>query len=238
MISLEELIIIGNETLEKKTMDIVEKNDAVTWIQLSITYIHRVIRDKFQLRLFNQIVDKQVDVDFYFVHQIKALIGILEACKKIPNEYRDIDDRYVVLTKMLNNFHSFVSTSKRRYNNRIEDCNKFQDEYDIQDAIHSILMLLFNNVKREDYVPSRGGANSRIDFHIPEIKTGLEIKFSSGNHKDKSISEEISVDIQRYKGNTLIEKIIFFVYDPQASINNVGGLKELEDNNIEIIIKP
>jgi hypothetical protein len=238
MINIDDLIKMSDDVLAKKESDIIYVNDASTWIQMAINYLHRVIKDNYQLRLFNQQLNKEPVQDFYYEHQIQVMRSILVACKEIPNEYRDIDDKYVVLKQLFNNFHKYVSTSKRRYDNRSEACNKFDDEYDIQDAIHSILVMLFINVKKEDYVPSYGGANSRIDFFVPEIKLAIEVKMTGETHKQKKISEEIAIDIQRYKGNTQYEHILFFIYDPRSLLNNPGGLKELEDKNIEIIINP
>ena len=232
---------MGDEVLNKKERESVSLIDASKWIQLCVNYIHRVMKDNYQLRLFKEIADRP---HFnhgrdYHVSQIVQMKSIIEACEIIPNQYRDIEDKYIVLVEMLNNFHKYVSNSRRRYNNRVNDCNKFKDEYDIQDAIHSILLLLFDNVKKEDFVPSHAGGNSRVDFFLPEIKTALEIKYCRETHKDKEITEEISIDVQRYKGNTQYEKILVFIYDPDGNLKNPGGVLELEDNNIiQIVINP
>ena len=242
MKNIDDLIKMGDTVLETSDEYIVDVLDATEWIQLSKNYIHRVMKDNYQLRLFSEVADKPLfgEGTAYHLSQIKRLIAILKACKEFPQEYREVEDEYIILRQMLTNFHKFVVTSKRRYSDRGDQSNQFKDEYDVQDGIEAILRLIFHDVRREDYTPSRAGGNSRSDFFIRDISTVLEIKFVSGIMNDKKLGEEIIVDTERYKGNTEYEKFLFFIYDPDSKIKNPQGLKDVEKNNknIEIIIVP
>lgn len=198
------------------------------------------MKDNYQLRLFKQISDKPLFTTAYHPSEVKQMSSILKACRDIPQIYREIEDSYVVLREMLKNFHKFVVTSKRRYSNREYEANQYMDEYDVQDGIESLLRLIFKDVRREDYVPSRAGGNSRSDFNIIDVKTVLEVKYVTSNMSDRRLGEEMVIDIERYKGNTSYEKVLFFVYDPDTNIKNSQGLRDIElsNSNVEVIISP
>lgn len=239
-VNLLSLIDKGNEILLYGTdRGYIELTNIAKWIQYSKTYLHRIINDKYQLRLFQDIADKPKYDDSYEISQVLKMVGILESCRSIPLEYRRIENKYLLLREILNNFNKYATESLRRTRGRENQSNKFEDEYDIQDALHSILKLFFTDVRREDYIPSKAGGNSRIDFYLPEISTGIELKFASDKLRDKDIGAQISIDIQRYKGNIQLENLIFFIYDPKSELRNAESLKDLKENKgVEIIISP
>lgn len=239
-INLLNLISQGNEILSMtEDNESIELIHIVKWVQYSKTFLHRVINDKYQLRLFQEIADKPQFSTAYEISQVLRMIGILESCRSVPLEYRRIENKYLLLREVLRNFNKFATESQRRSRDRDGQCNRFEDEYDIQDALHSVLKLFFSDIRREDYVPNSGGASSRIDFHLPEISTGIEVKYATNKLKDKDIGDQISADIQRYKGNIQLESIVFFIYDPDSKLRNPEGLKDLQGNKgVEIIINP
>jgi len=58
---------------------------------------------------------------------------------------------------LVNRFHIVSTQLKRRYNSR--DTLNINDEYDVQDLFHALLKIYFNDVRPEEYSPSRGGAS-------------------------------------------------------------------------------
>lgn len=116
---------------------------------------------------------------------------------------------------------------------------EISDEYDVQDYLHSILLLFFDDVRDEDTIPKKAGGSSRGDFLLAKEGIMVETKVSSSKLKDKDLGEQIIVDIKRYTGNPAIKKIYFFVYNPYYDLKNPVGLeKDLsKDKNIEVIVK-
>lgn len=50
------------------------------------------------------------------------------------------------------------------------------DEYDVQDLLHALLRLYFEDVRPEEWTPSYAGKSSRTDFLLPEIDPVVETK--------------------------------------------------------------
>lgn len=53
-----------------------------------------------------------------------------------------------------------------------------EDEYDLQDLLHGLLKLHFDDVRVEDFAPERGGGRSRIDFVLKSERLVVEAKMT------------------------------------------------------------
>jgi len=95
---------------------------------------------------------------------------------------------------------------------------EIKDEYDVQDLLHSLLLVHFDDVRPEEYT--------------------LETKMTRENLKDKKLGEELIIDIEKYAKHLDCEKLYCFVYDSKEFINNPKGLeKDLSNNSDEIEVK-
>ena len=145
-------------------------------------------------------------------------------------------DKIQILEEVLNNFHRVVRQLRNRHENRTT--LEIKDEYDVQDLLHSLLLVHFDDVRPEEYTPSYAGATSRMDFLIKDINTVIETKMTRENLKDKKLGEELIIDIEKYAKHPDCEKLYCFVYDPKEFINNPYGLeKDLSNNSDEIEVK-
>lgn len=136
------------------------------------------------------------------------------------------------LSKIENIFNRFIHVAKKledRHNQR--NTLKIEDEYDVQDLFHSILKLYFDNIEDECTSIKRDSTANRIDFFLPDESIAIEIKFGT-RWKDKArttrksmktirhdIKQEIINDKEAYSNQSLYQKILFFVYDPDNQIN-------------------
>lgn len=143
----------------------------------------------------------------------------------------------ILLNHIFSNFHRSAQQLLKRHNGR--DTLIITDEYDVQDYLHSLLLLFFDDVRDEDPLPKKAGASSRGDFFLPKEGIMIETKISSDSNKDKEIGEQIIVDIKRYTANKDVKKIYFFIYNPNYKIKNPAGLeKDLSaDKNIDVVVK-
>lgn len=106
------------------------------------------------------------------------------------------------------------------------------DEYDVQDLLHSLLKLYFDDVRDEEPIPSFAGASSRTDFYIPEIKTFIEVKKTRSGLKDKELRDQLIIDIEQYQKHQGCEKIYCFVYDPDNILRNPAAIRnDLEEKH-------
>jgi hypothetical protein len=76
------------------------------------------------------------------------------------------EDRIVALCRR---FPLFVDRLQNRQRSRNPVC--VDDEYDVQDLLHAILKLHFDDVRPEEVTPSYAGSASRVDFYLPRWTT-------------------------------------------------------------------
>lgn len=102
----------------------------------------------------------------------------------------------------------------------------------MQDLLHSLLSLYYDDIRPEEWTPSYAGSSVRIDFVIPEIKTVIEVKKTRDSMTDKKLSEELIIDIEKYQQHPDCEKIYCFVFDPDTILRNpVAIKKDLEEKH-------
>lgn len=139
--------------------------------------------------------------------------------------------------KLINRFHVAANQLKRRYDNR--QTLRINDEYDVQDLLHAFLKLHFDDIRPEEYAPSKAGGASRLDFLLKSEKIVVEAKMASSILNDKKIGEQLIVDIERYKAHPDCDRLVCFVYDPDHHIRNPIGLeKDLsrKGEKLEVIV--
>jgi hypothetical protein len=143
----------------------------------------------------------------------------LESPKKKSQE-----PRLDIVLRLINRFHVAANQLKRRYSNR--ETLRINDEYDVQDLLHAFLKLHFDDIRPEEYAPSKAGAASRLDFLLKGERIVVEAKMASASLNDKRIGEQLIIDIERYKAHPDCDKLVCFVYDPDHQIRNPIGLEK------------
>ncbi|NJO37381.1 MAG: hypothetical protein HC871_06855, partial [Rhizobiales bacterium] len=93
-------------------------------------------------------------------------------------------------------FQLFVDRLQTRQRSRAP--YDVDDEYDVQDLLHAILKLHFDDVRPEEWTPSYAGNASRIDFLLPRERTIIEAKMTRPNLGQKEVANELIVDVARY----------------------------------------
>lgn len=145
-----------------------------------------------------------------------------------------------IIRRIFSRFHRIVRQIRSRYNNRPTiDVN---DEYDVQDLLHVILQLYFDDIRCEEWTPSYAGKSSRMDFLLKKEKIVIEVKKTRQGLSDKEVADQLIIDVDRYKVHPDCCKMICFVYDPEGRIANPKGL--MNDLNgqhqgfAEIVVEP
>lgn len=120
-------------------------------------------------------------------------------------------------------FPAVARTFRKRYAGRAKFDVK--DEYDVQDLMQALLAVDFDDVRREDAVPSRAGRNSRIDFLLNDEELGLELKMASPKLRAKELGVQLVTDIERYRAHPKCKTLVCLVYDPDHQIENARGIE-------------
>jgi len=184
----------------------------------------------------------------FFGYGIDALFSAIDnsltnSGYKEPDKKESKKDNIALdtLVQIFKKFHTSALQLTKRYNNR--DPFLINDEYDVQDYIHALLKICFNDIRPEEYTPSYAGSSSKIDFLLKDEKILLETKYATPKLKDKKIGEQLIIDIDKYKNHPDCEFLVCFVYDPNFNIKNPYGLeKDLSGKrdklNIKVYIYP
>jgi DpnII restriction endonuclease len=135
---------------------------------------------------------------------------------------RGAKDSDVVVT-IAERLHRVVRQLRQRRESRPTlDVN---DEYDVQDLFHALLLLHFDDVREEEWAPSYAGLATRMDFLLPEIEAVVEIKMTRPSMSKKQLSEQLIIDIAKYKSHPHCRTLFCVVYDPEGRIANPRGVE-------------
>lgn len=143
------------------------------------------------------------------------------------------------ILKILHRFHFVAKQLRERHADRYT--LEVEDEYDVQDLLHALLKIEFDDIRPEEWTPSYAGKASRMDFLLKNEKIVIETKKTRKGLGSKEASDQIIIDIARYKEHSDCNLLICFIYDPEGRITNPVGLKnDLEkqsSENLKIIIE-
>ena len=118
-----------------------------------------------------------------------------------------------------------------------------EDEYDLQDILHALLHLFFDDVRPEEYTPSYAGKSTRMDFLLKEESVVIEAKMTKKGLGAKEVGEQLIVDIAHYKTHPNCKTLICLVYDPEHRIGNPRGIerdlsKKSDGLDIKVFVVP
>lgn len=136
-----------------------------------------------------------------------------------------LDERKLLdaLDQIVLRFHAVCTQLRARHGSRMT--LDVTDEYDVQDLMHALLRLYFDDVRPEEWVPSYAGSAARTDFLLPQIDTIVETKKTRGGLNARAVGEQLIVDIAKYKKHPQCRRLVCFVYDPEGRIANPSGLE-------------
>lgn len=146
------------------------------------------------------------------------------------------------LLHILRRFHLSANQLVARHANRAT--LRIADEYDVQDLLHAVLRIEFDDVREEEWTPSMAGGSSRIDLLVSEIDTAIEAKMTRDTLRDRQVGDELLIDIAHYSTHTGVRTLVCFVFDPGMRLQNPAGLiRDLEGRSTErlavrVVISP
>jgi hypothetical protein len=177
-----------------------------------------------------------------FEKQHTKLIAALKACYTATpiKTYKPLTQADL-LKAIFDRFHSVVVQLRKRHNSK--PTLDVQDEYDVQDLLHCLLKVHFDDIRKEEWTPSYAGGSSRMDFLLKNEQLVIEVKMTRQGLADKDLGKQLIEDKAKYKAHPDCKRLICFTYDPEGRITNPKGIQidlnqEDEDFIVEIIIKP
>jgi hypothetical protein len=137
-----------------------------------------------------------------------------------PKALMDDLEKVLILCRR---FPLFSDTLRRRHGGRA--AFEIADEYDVQDLLHAILRLHFNDVRPEEYTPSYAGKHSRVDFHLPRERMVIEAKMTRQGLGQKEVIDQLLIDVGRYAKMENIDTLVCLVFDPEHKCVNPKGIE-------------
>ena len=129
-----------------------------------------------------------------------------------------------VLEYLFSKFHTVVKQLQERQRDR--DPFSVDDEYDVQDLLHGLLRMYFEDVRPEEYCPSYAGTKPRIDFFLKRESIAIEAKMTSKNNRKKKVRRDLILDKEYYSKKEGVKTLYCMVYDPEEWITNPRGFED------------
>lgn len=231
---IDELLDEGRKILETKYRT---STDVYDWVSEDLYYSWR----KKAIAFFNMIwpdgsecktVFEELQTEYYV--DAKKCVKTLENVKNyIEKGFLDVNPKAEInveetLERIFSRFHKVARQLRNRHDNR--NTLDIEDEYDVQDLLHSLLQLYFDDIRAEEWTPSYAGKCARVDFLLKNEKTVIEVKKTRKGLNDKNLGDELIIDTERYKSHPDCERLVCFIYDPEGRIVNPNGV--MSDLNI------
>jgi hypothetical protein len=145
------------------------------------------------------------------------------------------------LLTLFNRFHLVVRQLRSRHDSRLT--LSIVDEYDVQDLLHALLVIYFDDIRAEEWTPSYAGKSNRMNFLLKDYKIVIEVKKTRNGLTGKEVGSQLIEDIVRYQQHQDCEVLLCFVYDPEGFIGNPKGLendlsKEANNLKVRVYVRP
>ena len=255
---ITELSLIKGLENHESEITILDKLENFQWGTTSIDYIKmrrpKTIFTYNPETILNKGLDTPPHIDvgadlISWFSTLASIEGFEKNCKRILRQLElkysiEVSDNSSneIVYRILNSFHIVANQLKNRYNKRVSLI--INDEYDVQDLLHSLLKIAIDDVRPEEYTPSYAGSSARMDFLLRKESTVIEVKKTREGLKDREVGDQLILDVQHYKAHPNCKKLICFVYDPENRIVNPRGLEsdlsEMSSDEmlVEILIRP
>ncbi len=138
---------------------------------------------------------------------------------------------YQILENLFLKFHRIANQLGKRYDNR--KTIEMNDEYDVQDLLHALLLEHFRDVRPEEYTPSYAGKSARTDFLLKVERIFIEVKKIRVNLNDKKLIDELIIDKAHYRTHPDCDTLFCLVYDPNNFLDNPEAIEDDLSDNVE-----
>lgn len=145
-------------------------------------------------------------------------------------------DTSTIVERLCLRFHSVARQLQARHGGRATI--QIDDEYDVQDLLHALLRIQFDDVRTEEWTPSYAGGSSRMDFLLKPERVVIEVKKTRVSMSTAALGEQLLVDIAKYSQHPDCDLLVCFIYDPEGRVGNPIGLeRDLEAHGGKLSVR-
>lgn len=154
---------------------------------------------------------------------------------------RNAQDGLRLVESLCRRFPLFTKCLQKRHNKR--PGFQIKDEYDVQDVMHALLLLHFDDVRPEETTPSHGGTSARMDFLLMPEEVVVEVKMTRKTLGQRELTAQLAEDKERYRSHPHCRILICFVYDPDGYCEQPAALEKdlsqtTERMRIVVVVSP
>jgi hypothetical protein len=149
---------------------------------------------------------------------------------------------FLSTTKMLcKRFH--VVARQLRLRGEYRSTVNIEDECDLQDLMHALLRMHFDDIGTDEWTPAYTGGASRTTFLLDHDHLAIVVKKTRTGLNRKDLLEQIRADVERYRSRGRCTHLLCFVYDPDGRIGNPRGFEsELSSTSqhftVDVVVAP
>jgi DpnII restriction endonuclease len=221
--------------------------DTEVAIEHIFTPTSRHIADFTKIRYTAVAFSSEQDYDRAYWQGLANARSILESMIEEIDEYGLPEpegssiDMISLIEQVCTRFHIVARQLRSRYKDR--PTLEVEDEYDVQNLLHTLLAIHFDDIRHEEWAPSYAGGASRMDFLLKKEGIVIEAKKTRKGLGAKELGEQLIIDIAKYRQHPDCRCLVCFAYDPEGRIANPKGIEndlngEHEGLKVIVIIAP
>ena len=177
-------------------------------------------------------LQKQLSILDSALEQLEAALELQPVEKPAPQPTLPLE----LVEHMLAKIHQVARQLRSRHAGR--PTLEINDEYDIQDLMHGLLRIFFDDIRPEEWTPSYAGGSSRMDFLLKEERLVIEVKKTRPGLSVREIGDQLIIDIAKYAAHPECDTLVCFVYDPEGLVSNPKGLEhDLSREEPRLLVK-
>ena len=152
------------------------------------------------------------------------------------------DAEYLTITKRLfQRFH--VVARQLRLRGEYRSTLEVADEVDVQDLLHALLRLQFDDISTDEWTPGYTDGAHRTTFLLNHDRLAIVVKKTRPGLSVKDLGDQVRMDIERHRTHGRCTHLMCFIYDPDGRIGNPRGLERefsstSEHLNIDVVVAP
>jgi hypothetical protein len=216
---------LPNQTLDVPNLSVAELL-LVAGIDLAFQYLDPDLAQVIESALLDRILTQRIVLNDV-TEATAAYISALRIRDRTlaPKAMMDGLEKVLILCRR---FPLLSDTLRKRYGGRPP--LEIADEYDVQDLLHGILRLHFDDVRPEEYTPSYAGKHSRVDFLLPRERLVVEAKMTRNGLGQKDVIDQLLIDVGRYSKMDHVDTLVCLVFDPDRKCANPKGVESDVEN--------
>jgi hypothetical protein len=117
----------------------------------------------------------------------------------IQNSRPQTSQDILFIERICKRFHIVVNQLRERHQNR--HTLDVSDEYDVQDLLHALLRIFFDDIRPEEWTPSYAGKSARMDFLLKNESIVIEVKKTRDGLSSREVGSQLIEDIHRYSNS-------------------------------------